>query len=439
MYLGWAGRYLSGFSQDAKYAFRSLRAAKTSTLLAILILAVGIGANTAVFTVLDRLLFHPLPVANPSRLLIVSEWSKQVGGNGELQNGLSFSYPQYLYLRDHNQPFSGLGAEAILAVREGRPHQRLEHPAEATAVSGNYFGVLGVPATLGRALSAADDVRSGSSHVAVLSHRFWGRRYSYSTAVLGQTLYLNGVPFSIIGVLPGLFSGVHKGRDPDVYIPIASLPDVFRFNPLEESGFFEVFGRLLDAASVRSAQSNLQVLWEQLDTARIADAGSPQQAVELRGEFEGSHIECVDGSAGYAGTQGEKRRSLNLLAVVVALVLLIACANVACLLLARGVARQQEISIRLSLGAGGRIVRQLMLESWFLALAGGAAGLLLAVWAERLLLIMFQWENRPIALSPDWRMLAFSFAASVATGVLFGMFPALQTQRVRLSLVGLKA
>jgi ABC-type antimicrobial peptide transport system permease subunit len=190
---------------------------------------------------------------------------------------------------------------------------------------------------------------------------------------------------------------------------------------------------------VRSAQSNLQVLWEQLDTARIADAGSPQQAVELRGEFEGSHIECVDGSAGYAGTQGEKRRSLNLLAVVVALVLLIACANVACLLLARGVARQQEISIRLSLGAGGRIVRQLMLESWFLALAGGAAGLLLAVWAERLLLIMFQWENRPIALSPDWRMLAFSFAASVATGVLFGMFPALQTQRVRLSLVGLKA
>jgi hypothetical protein len=132
MYWGLVDRHLSGFSQDAKYAFRSLRTAKTSTLLAILILAVGISANTAVFTILDRLLFRPLPVANPSRLVILSEWSKQVGGNGELQNGLNFSYQQYLYLRDHNKTFSGLGAEAVLAVREGRPHQRLEHPAEAT-------------------------------------------------------------------------------------------------------------------------------------------------------------------------------------------------------------------------------------------------------------------------------------------------------------------
>jgi len=417
--------------RDLKYAIRVLGKAKASTATVVTILALTIGATTAVFTFLDRLLFQPLPVPKPMQLVLVTDWGLTVGGGDELRNGRTFSNENYSYLRDRNQT-SELAAQAVLAIRERRAHQRIQHPAQATAVSGNFFSVLGVPPNLGRLFNPADDVRGGASHVAVASHSFWRKRYNQAPGALASIVYLNKVPFTIVGVLPAGFYGIHKGDDPDLYVPFGSLPELFSFDPLAEGGFMEVFGRLKPGVSAIQAQSNLQVLWEQYLTARIATARdlSPKFAGSLAKEFSGARIELQPGDAGYAGTEGEKRRSLFLLSAIVGLLLLVGSANVACLMIARGVARRREISIRFSLGASKtHILRQSLTESCLLSLLGGAAGLAVAFWADRLLLIAFEWKERPINLSPDWRVLTFGLGVSLATGILVGLRPALQQLR----------
>jgi predicted permease len=417
--------------RDLKYAIRVLGKAKASTATVVTILALTIGATTAVFTFLDRLLFQPLPVPKPMQLVLVTDWGLTVGGGDELRNGRTFSNENYSYLRDRNQT-SELAAQAVLAIRERRAHQRIQHPAQATAVSGNFFSVLGVPPNLGRLFNPADDVRGGASHVAVASHSFWRKRYNQAPGALASIVYLNKVPFTIVGVLPAGFYGIHKGDDPDLYVPFGSLPELFSFDPLAEGGFMEVFGRLKPGVSAIQAQSNLQVLWEQYLTARIATARdlSPKFAGSLAKEFSGARIELQPGAAGYAGTEGEKRRSLFLLSAIVGLLLLVGSANVACLMIARGVARRREISIRFSLGASKtHILRQSLTESCLLSLLGGAAGLAVAFWADRLLLIAFEWKERPINLSPDWRVLTFGLGVSLATGILVGLLPALQQLR----------
>lgn len=393
--------YFAGWLRDLTYAVRMLSKTKASSITAILILAVGIGANTAVFTCLDRLLYRPLPVPQPSQLLLVSS--------------PNFTYDAYLHLRDRNQAFSGLAAQSILVAYERRRRERLEQPAQARAVSGNFFDVLQTPALIGRALAPSDDVQSDASHVAVASHRFWSRRFNQAPDALGRTVYLNNVPFTIVGVLPKGFFGLSKGSDPDLYVPLGALTDLFDSKPLSQGKFMSLFGRMKPDSSLKTARSNLQTVWEP----------------PSRGDQPGSaSIEVEDGSSGYAGTSGQKRSSLMLLAAIVALLLLIGCVNVACLLVARGAARQQEIAIRISLGAGKtRIVRQSLIESLLLASVGGVAGMVVALGAGRLLLIAFQWKSRPIDLSPDWRVLAFAAGVSLATGLLFGLAPAMQCLR----------
>jgi predicted permease len=302
----------------------------------------------------------------------------------------------------------------------------MEHPAQATAVSGNLFDVLGVRPNLGRLLSPADDIRGGASHVAVASYRFWRQRFNQAPGALGSIVYLNKVPFTIVGVLPAGFYGIHKGDDPDLYVPLGSLPELFSFDPLTFGGFMEVFGRLKPGVSAIQAQSNLQVLWEQYLTAQIAE----RKSADFAKEVAGSRIELQPGVAGFAGTEGEKRRSLFLLSAIVGLLLLVGCANVACLMTARGVARRREIAIRFSLGASKtRILRQSLTESCLLSILGGSAGLAVAFWADRLLLIAFEWKERPINLSPDWRVLTFGLGVSLATGILVGLLPAVQLLR----------
>jgi len=401
--------YFAAWLRDVKYAVRVLSRAKGMSAAAILTLAAGIGANTAVFTFLDRLLFRPLPVPKPSQLLLISNSAKRY-----------FSQDAYVFLRDRNRTLSGLAAESYMAPHERRKGQKIEGPAEAEPVSGNFFEVLGEPALLGRTLALSDDVRSGASRVAVASYRFWNRRYHLAADVLGRTVYLNDVPFTIIGVMPAGFFGTHPGYDPDLYVPVGSLPEIFGSAPLNSLG---LIGRLRSGVGPRSAHSNLEVLWDQFPAA---GRGVPRE-----------RIECRDGSSGYAGTGGEKQRSLVLLAAIAALLLLMGCGNVACLLMARGAARQHEIAIRLSLGAGkARVLRQTLIESCLLALGGGAAGVLVSSWADRLLLIALQWKNRPIDLSPDWRVLGFGLAISLVTGLLFGLAPALQFLRGGAALTG---
>ena len=408
--------YLNGCLADVRYAFRVLRKARASTAAAILILAMSIGGTTAVFTLLDRMVYEPLPVWKPSQLALVSHW--YIGRDGKRMGGDSFRYSDYVHLRDHNAVFSGLAAEARLVAHEMRPHEKIAAPAMASVVSGNFFDVLGVVPFAGRVLSPADDLRSAASHVAVAGYRFASRRYQFPQDALGQTVYLNGAPVVIVGVLPPKFSGLQKASDPDLYIPIGIVPELFPAAQFDEGAYILGIGRLRPRVTLAEAESNLQVLYRQALAAR--DNGLP----------ETDRVSCESGAHGYSGLYDDERRSFHVLGAIVLLLLLIGCANVACLLVARSASRQHETAIRLSLGAGRlRILRQSFVESILLALGGGAAALLVAQWGCRLLVFAFHWHQRSVGLAPDGRVLAFSLAVSLLTAFLFGLAPALQLLR----------
>lgn len=413
--------YFGGWLRDVQYAVRLLLKAKVSTAIAILTLALGIGGDIAVFTFLDRLLYAPLPVPKPSQLQLVScSAFARFSDGSRVEFGCR--YDAYTYLRDWNHTFSGLAATGGLRVRERRGKEKIDRPAEADSVSGNFFGVLGRPAILGRVLAPSDDA-PGALSVAVASYRFWSRRYNRDADVLGRVVYLNNLPFTIVGVLPRGFTGLYKGSDPDLYVPLGSQPRLFGGDVLDTAQT-NMFGRLRPGVPPQQATADLQAALAAYLAAAPQLHGRPQM------EAAGARIECEDGARGIAGTGGEKKRSLLLLGGIVALLLIMACVNVACLLVARGVARQQEIAIRVWLGAGkARILRQSLIESCLLTLAGGAAGLFTALWADRLLLIAFQWKDRPLDLSPDWRVLAFGLAVSLVTGLLVGSVPAIQFLR----------
>lgn len=407
--------YVRGWWGDLRYAVRVLRKAKASTAAALAILAVGIGATSAVFTMLDRMIYEPLPVMKPGQLALVSEW--MIGPSGGHAGGETFSVSAYDYLRDHNGVFSGLAAEARLVAREHHGHQRIEKPAEASLVSWNYFEVLSLRPIAGRSFVAADD-RPASPRVAIAGYRFAARRFELPRDAVGQTVFLRDIPFVIAGVMPSGFYGLQKGSDPDLYIPLASGPELFAQAGFDQGFWLKLFGRLRPGVDRARSRGDLQVLWEQWLH------GAPPETPK------GSQIECLNGERGYAGTNDERQRSLKLLGAIVGLLLLIGCANVACLLMARGAARQQETAIRLALGSGARrIVRQALVENCLLALAGGAGALLVARWGCRLLLAAFRWQARPIDIAPDGRALGFALGISLLSAALFGLAPTLQLLR----------
>jgi predicted permease len=403
--------YLRGWIADVRYATRVLRQAKASTAAAILILSVGIGATTAVFTVLDRLFYAPLPVPKPSELALVSHYTTVPDGT---HIGVTFTYSGYLYLRDHQKVFTALAAQANVNARERHAHQKIEHPAMGLPVSGNFFEVLGVPPLSGRWLNSADDV----AQVAVAGYRFANRRYEQPSDAVGKTVYLGDIPFTIVGVMPAGFYGTQKGYDSDLYIPLGVARTAVSGMDFDNGAYFRAIGRLRRGVDFARAQSDLQVLWRQFLT------------LGLTRDSKDDRIGCESGARGYAGTGGVRERSLDVLGAIVALLLLIGCANVACLLIARGAARQHETAIRLSLGAGRlRILRQSAAESCILALAGGAGALLVAQGAGRLLLAAFHWQARPLEVAPDARVLAFALGLSFVSAVLFGLAPAVQLLR----------
>ncbi len=414
--------YLNGWAGDLRYAVRVLRRAKASTAAAILILAVGIGATTALFTVVDRVLYRPLPVPRPSELALVSHWSPSPNGT---HLGVTFTDAGYAWLRDHNAVFTGLAAETIFNARERRAHEKIERPARAVMVSENFFDVLGVRPLAGRGLARGED----RAHVAVAGYRFAARRYEEPADAVGKTVYLNDLTFTIVGVMPPGFYGTQKGYDPDLYVPLGCTQELIGATDL--GVYLRPIGRLRPGVDRARAESNLQILWKQFEAT--GPASDPK----------GDRISCDSGARGYDTTGEQRRRSLGLLGGIVVLLLLIACANVACLLIARGAARQHETAIRLSLGGGRlRILRQPAVESLILALAGGAGALLVAHGAAGLLLAGFHWDKRPIAYglhlsaagiavetAVDGRVLAFAVGLSIASAVLFGLAPAVQLLR----------
>ena len=389
---------------DVRYAFRTMRHSPGFTAIAVLSLALGIGANTAIFSLIDAILLRTLPISHPESMVVLASFSKE-GRVGD------FGYPDYLTLRDGNRAFSGvLAASSLARINVGLGPQSAV--ANRKIVSSNYFSVLGIPPALGRVFETADE----SLPFAVISSGFWKRSFGGSPSAIGKQIDLDGLPFTIAGVAPPEFFGETVGESPDIWTTMSLLPA--RMN-LPGFTWLNLMGRLRPGVQASQAAADLNLLLTQLTDG------------ESRGGFI-HRISVESGDRGGSGLRDSFSAPLSILMAVVAVVLLIACANLASLQLARAAARQREIATRLALGAGrGRIVRQLITESMLLASLGGVLGLLFAVWSERFLLSLVAGVGRAITvdLRPDIRILGFTAAISVATGVLFGLAPALMAVR----------
>lgn len=391
---------LENLIQDVRYAGRTFAKSPVFTATAVLSLALGIGANTAIFSMIDAVLLKSLPVNRPDELLALT----RVARDG--YTGSDFSYPAYLDLRDSNDAFVGL-----LAASGTRPADLGSSAGTETAqykiVSDNYFSVLGMRPILGRVFQAQDDAQP----VAVISARFWQQSFDGSKAVLGRQLTLDGVPVTIVGVAPSEFLSESVGEIPDLWASV-SLETVRRNSP----GFTWLYlmGRLKPGIQGTQATAELNVI--------AARSGSDMV----------SRISVEPGGRGFSRFRDRVATPLSVLMAIVAVVLLIACANLASLLLARAATRQREIATRLAIGAGRRrVVRQLLTESLLLSVMGGVLGVLFAWWSGRVLVSLLVAGRNTIALDlrPDLRIFLFTGAISLLTGVLFGLAPALQAVR----------
>jgi len=416
-------------AQDLRYGLRMLRNNLGFTAVIVLTLALGIGANTAIFSIINAIMLRNLPVQAPEELLSVGDSSM----TGTLSNGGPvsniFSYPLYRKIREQNQVFTGLlasGRTGRLEVGAGT-----NETARGGLVSGNYFEVLGVRPLLGRAFTADDDRVPGQSAVVVISHDYWQRKFAADPGVIGKSLSLNGTRFTIVGVGPSGFFGDEVGRSTDVWIPIMMQEQVnpgSSFLEKNDSSWLLLLGRLKPGVSLAQARASLNVLVKNLQMELQGSAITPDAAKAIRE----AKVPVDAGGKGFSYLRKQFSRPLLILMGLVALVLLIACTNVANLLLARATNRQREISMRLALGAGrARLVRQLLTESLLLATMGGLAGLLLAWWGAGLLLWLASDGPRalPLDIRPDPPVLAFTAGLAILTGLVFGLAPALSATR----------
>jgi predicted permease len=416
--------------QDVAYGLRALLRSPGFTAVAVLSLALGIGANTAIFSVIHAVLLRALPVSNPERLTVVTIPFVKRGG---ITFSQSFSYPEYRHLRDRSR-----AAEGVISFRTHPLSISLEGTTERVSgalVSGNYFQVLGVRPALGTAVEPEDDVKPGSGGargpVAVLSYRFWQRRMNGDPAAVGRTMDVNGHPFTIVGIAPEGFAGTEMGEEPDVFAPMMmqAVLTPENANALEQrrNVWLRIMARLKPETDARQGEAELTLLHQQFvqeDLGRMKGASDAR-----RRALQEQRIVLLPGATGISGLRKQMGTLLVILMVVVGVVLLIACANVANLSLARAAARQSEIAVRQALGASrGRLVSLVLTESMLMAGAGTALGVLLARWMRDLLVrVLIPAETLEAPL--HGRVLAVAAAMGLAAGIGCGLVPAMRSSR----------
>jgi predicted permease len=427
--------------QDFAYGVRMLAKSPGYSAVAVLSLALGIGGNTAIFSLIDSVILKMLPVSNPRELVALSDPTESGVWIGTSDGERSIlSTREFEGLRDRTQTFSGImAAQSQMGGQNASVNGEPPEEIHTRLVSGNYFTVLGAHTLVGRAFSAADERGPGSAPYAVLSYAYWQRRFGGAFSAIGTHVRVAKADLTVVGVAPPNFHGEQVGAAPDAWIPLDMQPQLMpgrmwlEDDPghiAEKVMWLQVIGRLKPGVSRQQAQANVDVVFKQIVSEEFSLLSRSQPDILKQS------LKLHDAANGVSSLRGDFADPLYVLMAVVALVLLIACANVANLLLARATARQKEIGVRLALGAGrARVVRQFLVESLVLAAAGGLAGAAFAAAGVKLLVRMVSSASDPLVLDirPDLKVLLFTTGVCLFTGLIFGLAPAWQSSRVNVS------